>query len=390
MNHNVRVETYKKYQTSKGSEDLFGAHVTADSFEGYEFVSVANMLAKYSMRLDYSTLRLHAALSIERALYAMNEKTGRDGFLLAIDDAWGVVDFIEGTTTGITQWGFDTVTGAYEAATSPVETGKALARAVYEYRKTGALIRQAAFDNFEALKHCGDDLVDCGQIAGKVAGSIVDVFMGIKAIRAIPDLLAMARKVATISLSEMRSVFEMSKMVGFNSIDELAPFLERGFTPDEFLDVLKPTSVVSEDAMKLSEIHGRLLKIIEFRKRILELSFEHAKHTHNLAEGIGGVRYEMATGRRLIRSVDPAFDFIDPSYGPMDLKGPLYDSKTGLPLVIRDKMVEGLAASVIREEIQSSKLIVVDTLGMNAEQIAKLELLLSEGYKYTKPLIILK
>lgn len=121
----------------------------------------------------------------------------------------------------------------------------------------------------------------------------------------------------------------------------------------------------------------------------MELATDSQHSFPKMAEGIGGVRYEMATGRELIRSVDPAYDFIDPWYGTMDMKGPLVD-KRGKIYPIPDDRVVGLAESVIEEGISSIKLIVADTYGMSQRQIEMFEQILRDRYIYSKPLIILK
>jgi hypothetical protein len=95
------------------------------------------------------------------------------------------------------------------------------------------------------------------------------------------------------------------------------------------------------------------------------------KKGFDAAEAIGGVRLEQYLGRRIERSVDPAVDFIDKRLGRIDLKGPLADPKTGVP-VPRNKMdVTGLAKSVVKEHnfSSASQTIVVDTLGMSKQQI---------------------
>jgi hypothetical protein len=95
----------------------------------------------------------------------------------------------------------------------------------------------------------------------------------------------------------------------------------------------------------------------------------------NLNEGLGGARYEMATGRRIERSEEDGADFIDPEVGPIQLKGPLVNKKTGQPIRITDRMVDGLAQSVV-EDIQRntySKRVVIDTTGLTPDQRRRLE-----------------
>jgi hypothetical protein len=108
-------------------------------------------------------------------------------------------------------------------------------------------------------------------------------------------------------------------------------------------------------------------------------------------EGIGAARYEQATGRTVIRSTDGATDFIDPKIGPFDLKGPLR-ANDGSPIDITPKRIEGLGNSVIKEANNStaSKAVVVDTLGLNKEQISTLKFQIQNGLQTNKPIIYIE
>jgi hypothetical protein len=103
------------------------------------------------------------------------------------------------------------------------------------------------------------------------------------------------------------------------------------------------------------------------------------------SEGLGGARYEMATGRRVVKSKEQGSDIIDPEIGYVQLKGPLVNKRTGGPIRITDRMVDGLADSVV-EEVRFNtvnKRVVVDTAGLTPEQRRRLEQKIEEGLTKT-------
>jgi len=105
----------------------------------------------------------------------------------------------------------------------------------------------------------------------------------------------------------------------------------------------------------------------------------------DLAEGRGAARYEMATGRRIEKSQVQGSDIIDPDVGYVQLKGPFVNKRTGNPIPITDRMVDGLADSVV-EEVRLNTLnkrVVVDTEYMTPEQRRRLEQKIEEGLART-------
>jgi hypothetical protein len=82
---------------------------------------------------------------------------------------------------------------------------------------------------------------------------------------------------------------------------------------------------------------------------------------------------------------------IDPKIGPFDLKGPLR-ANDGSPIDITPKRIEGLGNSVIKEANNStaSKAVVVDTLGLNKEQISTLKIQIQSGLQTNKPIIYIE
>jgi Putative peptidoglycan binding domain len=110
--------------------------------------------------------------------------------------------------------------------------------------------------------------------------------------------------------------------------------------------------------------------------RIRQLGVNHEQGgVTDLAEGLGGARYEQATGRRLSRSSQEGADFVDPEVGPISLKGPLVNKRTGQPVTINDEMVDGLAKSVIKDVQHNTytNRVVVDTTGMSPAQRSRLQ-----------------
>jgi len=116
------------------------------------------------------------------------------------------------------------------------------------------------------------------------------------------------------------------------------------------------------------------------QKRIDELSWNHEQKLTDRREGLGGARYEQASGKKLRPGDTEGVDFYDPD--PVSLKGPLANKKTGELLPnIDDKKVDGLSKSVVKDVQQNTaaKNVVVDTAGMTPTQKAQLKQKIAEG-----------
>jgi len=152
-----------------------------------------------------------------------------------------------------------------------------------------------------------------------------------------------------------------------------------------------PVPVASGGTQAVQSPHAALAAVLRQRQRVLELSFDSATGRNRVSQGIGGTRYEQATGRMLELSADPAVDFVDPQLGGISLKGPLRNAATGEPIPITDAMVEGLGRSVVKDATMATgtDAIVVDTLGMSPTQVQALEQQI-QPVAAKKPIIILE
>jgi hypothetical protein len=116
---------------------------------------------------------------------------------------------------------------------------------------------------------------------------------------------------------------------------------------------------------------SQIAQMIQLRARQLDLSFNAGAKGPNLAEGLGKARYEQFVGRTIQNSLnDPSYDFVDPAIGRVSLKGPISHNVAGQPIVIDQKMINGLvnsAADDARYNTATSRL-VVDMYGLTAEQ----------------------
>jgi RHS repeat-associated protein len=92
-----------------------------------------------------------------------------------------------------------------------------------------------------------------------------------------------------------------------------------------------------------------------------------------LAEGIGGVRIEMALGRTITRSADEAADFVDDVLGPISLKGPLPTAARG--------NVQGLATAAINDALYNTatKALFVDLRGLDSAAANQVRALVEAG-----------
>lgn len=136
-----------------------------------------------------------------------------------------------------------------------------------------------------------------------------------------------------------------------------------------------------EGSTALEAARSRITGAISQRSRQLELGFDPKRRLIE-AEGIGGARLERALGRKITRSSDADFDFIDGRLGKIQLKGPIPASGN----------VEGLAHSVVRDVTKNtaSDVVVVDTLGLSSEQLNILKSIIRQGTgSSTKPILYL-
>jgi hypothetical protein len=135
-----------------------------------------------------------------------------------------------------------------------------------------------------------------------------------------------------------------------------------------------------------------------YPQRVREFSINHEQGNKlDMAQGLGGARYEIATGRQISNATEKGADLVDPITGPFQLKGPLVNKKTGQLLTINDKMVDGLAQSVLDDLRYNTytKSIVVDTMGMSPAQRDRLKRaidadLAARPVAQPKPIIILE
>jgi hypothetical protein len=90
----------------------------------------------------------------------------------------------------------------------------------------------------------------------------------------------------------------------------------------------------------------------------------------DLSQGLGGARYEAATGEKLTVSQTEGADFFDQNGNPVSLKGPLVNKATGEQVPVTDKMAKGLGKSVagdLQNNTYTDK-VIVDTQGMTPAQ----------------------
>ena len=96
----------------------------------------------------------------------------------------------------------------------------------------------------------------------------------------------------------------------------------------------------------------------------MELAFDPEVKKNRWSEAIGGARFELATGRKLKRSSDEAYDFIDDKIGKFDLKGPLRDDRDGSKILINQERIDGLKESIVTAVQRDRKTVVADLLGI--------------------------
>jgi len=127
-----------------------------------------------------------------------------------------------------------------------------------------------------------------------------------------------------------------------------------------------------------------------FRQRQIELGYNAEQKTADLREGLGAARYEQAVGHTVKRgpigSEGHGIDIVDPAFGKISLKGPLGVTKTGQSIPITQKMVDGLADSVVKDVATNTatKRVVVDVTGLTDAQTGSLIARIEAGLKLLK------
>lgn len=114
-------------------------------------------------------------------------------------------------------------------------------------------------------------------------------------------------------------------------------------------------------------------------QRIDDLSFNHEQGRPDIREGIGGARAEAALDTQFRASDVEGVDFFDGD-AAVSLKGPLL-RQTGEAITITDRMVDGLAKSVIKDAKlnTASDVIVVDAMGLSPAQRERLVQAITDG-----------
>lgn len=130
---------------------------------------------------------------------------------------------------------------------------------------------------------------------------------------------------------------------------------------------------------------GQAAALVRLRARQLELAFDCEQQQLNLREGLCAARYEQVVGRTVTRSKTVGADISDPSIGPVSLKGPLIEARSGSPVPITDQMIDGLADSVLADvKLKTfTKRVVVDTMRLTPKQKLRLITRIKAGLPQT-------
>lgn len=113
---------------------------------------------------------------------------------------------------------------------------------------------------------------------------------------------------------------------------------------------------------------GKQAKDIAFLERAIELSDDlEETGRFRLKQGVGGARYELATGKRLLPGDDLGVDFRDAATGePLSLKGPFrQDSMKEIPAHAFD------LAAFVKDSVKPNtavKTVIFDLYGLDAAQ----------------------
>ncbi|HYX32622.1 MAG TPA: hypothetical protein VE954_05880 [Oligoflexus sp.] len=382
---------------------IFHLGQLGNTFENSEIVKAVKELFNEAGLLDDPYYRFHAVLSINQALKAATQDRFGD-FSVQIENAYAALDCYRGYGTGLALSVWNTLEGVYKIGAHPLNSTYALAMSMVNYEDTWSGLKGIIHEKYSTVKNCDQDKFACGQVVGLLAGDITQFVVGIAEIKAPLTLAAVhegAETAAEIVIDATSDVARRASSLGIDDGQKLESLLESAgkIEPCDVAACGIATQVNNaQEALKSVEKLGTeaapagqaITDLMRFRKRTLELGME-PKRKPDLAEGIGGARFEIATGRTLTRSADPSYDFIDSVLGKIDLKGPLR-TKAGLPMSITGDRLDGLIASVVHEANVSSAAnkIVVDTFGMTSDQIKYMETALKAKVFDLKKIIYLK
>jgi hypothetical protein len=227
VNKNSKVSTYKNFTTNDTVSNMFGYSVRAETNEGFEFVSVANRLVKYQAALNQTTVKIHGALALERAFLAMGSVSDRDEFFAAIDSVWGVVDYLDGADVALGQWVWNTGAGVYQMVRHPIDSGEALLTAISNLGAVWGVISRGVQERYQQLQNCDVDTFACGEASGAIAGMVIDTVAFIKAIKAAPELINLARTATAATARSLQGIFKSLVELGFDSREFLSEFVKR-------------------------------------------------------------------------------------------------------------------------------------------------------------------
>jgi len=132
---------------------------------------------------------------------------------------------------------------------------------------------------------------------------------------------------------------------------------------------------------RITSAYQYIAGLIRLRIRQFQLGYNMEQQATSLREGLGGARYEQATGRTVTRGTTEGIDFVDPRVGPISLKGPAGLTHEGTMVKITQPMVDGLARSVIKDVKYNTatKRVVVDTMDLTPAQKASLLKQIQDG-----------
>jgi hypothetical protein len=135
------IEFYKAIKLSPAAQQAFGFEKTANSFENFKLIQLANKLANNQNIQENLYLKLYANSLIQQANLESNG-TALNSFLQTIHNSFLLLDsVVNGIGNGVTQYVTDTATGIKHLVTHPVDAAETMYNAISNYDQTWSVIR---------------------------------------------------------------------------------------------------------------------------------------------------------------------------------------------------------------------------------------------------------
>jgi hypothetical protein len=139
--HDSNREYFTRTQLSDSAKSDYGINISADTFEHYKLIELANKLSKNQNIQANPYLKLYANSLVQQA-YLDSNGDSLNSFMSSINNGLLFLDSVaSGMGSGVTQYVTDTATGISHLVTHPVDSAAAMFNAVSNYHRTWDIVK---------------------------------------------------------------------------------------------------------------------------------------------------------------------------------------------------------------------------------------------------------